>query len=653
MAIKSENNELFEGLLDSSNYSDFDKTNCKGNKAKKNDIHWSIIDYIIGTTTLEVPSVEETKTLASLGEVLRNNGYKDIGSSIYKNDAKNVYARIVAGKIYYTKDYTSATTDGIQSLGAETEPAVAKGGGLPEKTVILGRFDSLKPWKNGRCLWYTKKDGTKGVKSGFDSIDSIDTVAKLRTSFSDAKYLNRPPENPILPLDHGKFIADVIKRQALMAEAKQSSPQTVSNDTLDSLTYFEDNVYGLKWQYDASKGQYYTIEKGVKKYYDETTSENCYSTYLSKDEGKCKTVADCLLTGDHKNLSSCIAKLNDEDMFSVAKEDLQKVGPDRVVQILKTFGFQGKSRTDANGNKYKEVQSYDEWLNTANNNIKTSVNGNPKLSTYLRGLVAICNANPSILNKGLAIKAQTQQSVGSLGLKRHVPLTASKDPKTALNSLASALRSADINTISSSSLIAPLLSGALSGTFESPYTSVVPTIGGGFYKGSTMKGGVLASELSDVNRTASADAFAKLFESLRSTLRSMRIELDNTDVERYNNTIRQLKKYEDQLAKLMTLLVRIVAVARFYGVELNNLESVNPVTLSLSDIKTTSDVESWVKCKAKQLVGTMDSNLAVQNSVVAQILRNILPRMCDSATGCNQSAPVTTTSSSASNLVPL
>jgi hypothetical protein len=133
--------------------------------------------------------------------------------------------------------------------------------------------------------------------------------------------------------------------------------------------------------------------------FEKDVNESCYGTKLTSD---CDVVFRCLLTGEPKNLSRCLGKLKNQDMFKVAQREVEKMNPKVALQLLKTFGF----------NVRKEVPtglvlppSFEEWVQnilprSVDEETRKTIIGNQQLMNYLKGVVSLIRNNPDIIDKG-------------------------------------------------------------------------------------------------------------------------------------------------------------------------------------------------------------------------------------------------------------
>jgi hypothetical protein len=145
------------------------------------------------------------------------------------------------------------------------------------------------------------------------------------------------------------------------------------------------------------KGELYRMENGKSVIVDMSKpfDGNCLGNGQNCDE----TIVKCLLSGNPNTLAECLNKLKDENMFNVAQNEINKVHPTVLVQLLTTFGFKPVKHTDG----VVRPISFDDWeksvLSTqVTEDVKNAILANKKLMSYLRSIVSIVRQNPTVLN---------------------------------------------------------------------------------------------------------------------------------------------------------------------------------------------------------------------------------------------------------------
>jgi hypothetical protein len=129
--------------------------------------------------------------------------------------------------------------------------------------------------------------------------------------------------------------------------------------------------------------------------YESDIKSGCAGTGI-KD---CPLVFECLLRGDSAALSRCLGKLSNENMFAVAKSEVNKMNPRVISKLLSTFNikFDSKSKQPEEFLVWRgELESRLRGKMGAENAAKTAsaILGNKKLIEYLRNMIEVIRTNP-------------------------------------------------------------------------------------------------------------------------------------------------------------------------------------------------------------------------------------------------------------------
>jgi hypothetical protein len=471
-------------------------------------------------------------------------------------------------------------------------------------------------------------------------------------------------------LDYGKFTAAAIKREddKMASQAQQVQAPVSAELDYPFLTAY-DMVYGKLWTFDTQKGQYYRVDESNRKvYYDDAAkgdTKTCYATYLAKgNDAGCLRVIQCILGGDHTSLKRCLDVIGDGSLWDVAADDVQKVGPDMVKAVLRKFGIKGRHETDSNGVKFLVPISYDEWLQKIVANfpspVRETVGGNPKLLTYIKGLIGVCRSNPNILNKNnpsIIARDTTPEYIKNLNMRQYkLPVA---NTKTQYEFFAESLRNALQPNVVSQDLFNPITSGSFSNVMPfNPGTFMVPSMmGGHFYTALTPGFPTIRTadnemdQQSQILKKGSATMFSSLLDTIGSAFADTGLRLHPEDVAKMNGVIKKMQTYENQLARMCSVLINIVQVARFYGIRLDTINKEHPrVMRRLSELHTVDDIRDFVIGYARELQKNMVSNLTVQQAAAYELMNRVGPRLLDDLTGRTQQPSATF---DANDLVPI
>ena len=93
----------------------------------------------------------------------------------------------------------------------------------------------------------------------------------------------------------------------------------------------------------------------------------------------------------------CRKALEDTSLLKQSPDEVQKMSPVMIFNIIKSLGFQGELKD----NKIR-CQSYDPWLGNLTETDKITLESVRKNEIFINKLIGYLNANPSILNENLA-----------------------------------------------------------------------------------------------------------------------------------------------------------------------------------------------------------------------------------------------------------
>lgn len=561
------------------------------------------------------------------------------------------------------------------------------------KNPITGEIlfgSNLPDIAQGANVWYTQKNSTfdkittpptdflrmlysaayaNGV-TGMDNIVVTYDGGSTITFNNMERDLARRPKQP-LNINIGKFTAAAIKREDEAVEAQMNMTKTPSVSVDADLSVYPfltayDMAYGKIWSFDVQKGQYYRVDENNKKvYYDDDAkgdTNTCYTTYLSKgNNANCLRVIQCIADGDSRSLNRCLDIIGDGDLWSVASDDVQKVGPDMVKLVLRKFGVQGYDETDSNGVKYIVPMSYEEWkrdiVPAFPKDVQDTVLNNTKLNAYLRGLIAVCRSNPNILNKNnpnIVNKDTTPDYIRNLNMRKYkIPYVVKKSQFEFFSEM---LKNAAQPHIITQDMFNPITSGSFSNvSFVNPYSSMMPSMmGGGFYSAKGGDGGLFTATIPSLTtagtgyeslerqsgmilKNGSASMFSNFLTTIQNANLDVGLQLHPEDEARIKGVIIKLETYENQLARLCSVLVTIVKLARFYGVTLENVDREHPTTMmKLSEVQTMADIRNFIRNYARELTKNMITNMSIQQAASYELMNKVGPRLIDECTGKQQ-----------------
>jgi hypothetical protein len=241
------------------------------------------------------------------------------------------------------------------------------------------------------------------------------------------------------------------------------------------------------------------------------------------------SVYRCLLSGEPKNLSSCLNKLRDANMFNVAKKEVDEMSPKVALQLLKTFGF--KIAYDPKLGK-NAPPSFEHWVahilpkSVDNAETLNAIRGNVQLMNYLNGVVNLVRGNPDLINQQAAAPA-TGTYANKAGVKHFMA------PPSGRSSVGPVVLQQGILTPRSNGLDLSLVQR-------------IPNLFGslqGLSLGNMMGGG-------HKDLCFNARALAQMFDTTYSEMERHGKVLVDADKQRINDAVKRVNHLEEQLMRI-------------------------------------------------------------------------------------------------------
>jgi hypothetical protein len=228
------------------------------------------------------------------------------------------------------------------------------------------------------------------------------TVALNGVNMGAYTYINCDANKRDFKLDAIKFSKNVILAHAQGASAKQTTAAAAAagKDNFDDIfTSLTTGVTFMRKGEDLVRidGDKQTVMDQAQLELDLDAKNGCHGTRIN---GDCDVVFQCLLNGNPKNLSRCLGKLKDQNMFKVAEREVELMNPHVATQLLKTFGFTPRKESPSG---LILPPSFDDWRrnilpNSVDSETQEAIVDNAQLMNYLKGLVNLLRSNPAILN---------------------------------------------------------------------------------------------------------------------------------------------------------------------------------------------------------------------------------------------------------------
>jgi hypothetical protein len=479
------------------------------------------------------------------------------------------------------------------------------------------------------------------IKVTYDNPAHEITLHKIESDF------NLRPKKEFC-LDRRKFFENVIKRDEQKREEHKEKMEPSSDIDYPFLKAY-DMVYGKIWTYDTEKKMYYRLDQNnQRQYYNDEAKGNaktCYATYLAKDKpDDCLRIIRCIIDGNFNSLKRCLTLLNEHDLWKVAEDDVKKVGPDMIRLVLRKFNVKGCKERTASGEEYLVPISFEQWKRDVmekadiDPNVKNSILNNTKLLEYLQSLIAICRSNPNIINKNvksIISRDTTPDYMKQLNIRPYtIPQT---HKKSQYEFYANALRNLSEPSPITQATFAPLLSGNFSNVmWENPNSTYMQPMMGGHSSVSTLYSPYYANMLPKDKRKGifgSSSQFSHLLEVINNAYTEVGLKLHPDDQKKIEGAISKIEELENKLARLFSVLVSIVKLSRFHGISLENIDRSRPVTMKLSDLSSSDNIDEFVRGYVKEITENMMSNMTVQQGISYELFNKVTPLLLNEATG--------------------
>jgi hypothetical protein len=281
------------------------------------------------------------------------------------------------------------------------------------------------------------------LKQIYNSVYSSGSVTVAGNNYGAFAYVNCDQVKLDFKLDAVKFSKNVILAHAQGASPKQAAAAaaaSLNKDNFDDI--FTSLTTGVTFMRDKD-GQLFRIDGNDKTKMDQSQLEldikndGCHGTKINS--GDCDVVFQCLLSGNPSNLSRCLGKLKNENMFKIAQREVELMNPQVATQLLRTFGFTPRKELP---HGLVLPPSFDEWRqnilpNSVNTETQEAIVDNAQLMNYLKGVVSLIRNNPTVLDENKNSSQNTMSTYASrAGLKFFVqPISTSEKAQVAANIL--------------------------------------------------------------------------------------------------------------------------------------------------------------------------------------------------------------------------
>lgn len=379
-------------------------------------LHQSMVDLIINAAQFH-------RLIDPPGAAARVTGVNPAVNSIITN----VYAvwdqlSDSVRKFYMTHLYLlEQTSANVWITPSEIKAAVAK---IAAGSVRLNLTKVKRDDPASDVLFATTLPRIPASVKGFKYTDNAGVVQPVQFAAPQAEFLKElyksvykngalpapiggqaPAYRPILPggfpLDNDKFVKNTLT--AIGGPAAPVAPVVAGPFAANFDDLYESLATGVKYMRKPD-GSLVRQEPGKAEVaFDENEVKEVIKGCGTLTKSGCDArVYRCLLSGEPRNLSSCLDKLKNADMFNVAKKEIEEMSPKIALQLLKTFGF--KISYDPKLGK-NAPPSFEHWVahilpkSVDNTETLNAIRGNVQLMNYLNGVVNLIRSNTDLISQ--------------------------------------------------------------------------------------------------------------------------------------------------------------------------------------------------------------------------------------------------------------
>ena len=423
-------------------------------------------------------------------------------------------------------------------------------------------------------------------------------------------------------LKNSEFRIDYQKIMKKFNTVSKTNENNSVNNMISAVTDYDELVEefatGEIYKRDY-RGLYKFDSNGQKKYYNENLGDiekgqKCY-TFGIRSNNECKRLMNCLIDGNSKSLGDCLSIYKDANMWRIAEDDVKNVHPTMAVFLLKKFGFKSETHT-RNGIQIKVPQDFDTWTNSLPHERRQTIESNPQLTDYLKGIINTLRTNPCILNKNCT---DSSISIGSNqpNYLRNSNITQYIVPDGRFDRVSFGYQQLLNRMIQRPPTLGP---GQM---FYNPAMNVSINYGNTRFGIGQMRGGGAYGGLFGVNNSVTemitGSNFHKYrFDKLKNELKPLGFTISENDENKINNVIETLGKLENKLGKLYELYVEFIRFSKHMGVRVCPSNSVKNV--SVDDIKNPETLERYINSNMYEMQKCLNNTVAYMSNAQNDIL---------------------------------
>lgn len=407
------------------------KTLPNGATMEDDGIHYEITDLIRDTATFHAEiDAHGTNAASPAGEKLRSQAFGNFGN--FSDDVRKFYVAFLnvvkdGQQIDFNTAITSSDPSHIRiNLKKAVEDEKYKNNILFGETLPPVPESVSKIYFSDGSVWNKSTAGNswdRALKQLYN-----DTYLAASQSYLGSRVSNRAGNgfgfnvrNSLKggarrqPNSHLNLYFKAFVKNCIMVHAKKTNrPRVKSGKSYD---HDFDDLYvnlenGIKYvrivdQADPNKEEKLyrinpdgsRVDVGSNDQLDKDLAKNCGVGY--DDKQACRMIHKCLLSGNKRNLTECLKFYETKDMFQQAQREVATMNPKIALLLLETFGFTPKKDTKTG---FILPPTFEDWSLNILPRTKlpeetiSQIKSNYQLMQYLRSVVNIIRANPSILN---------------------------------------------------------------------------------------------------------------------------------------------------------------------------------------------------------------------------------------------------------------
>ena len=331
-------------------------------------------------------------------------------------------------------------------------------------------------------------------------------------------------------------------------------------------------------------------------------SSPCATTGISAD--KCDQVYECILSGDSKKLHRCLSKFRDEDMFTVARDELKKMNPSVLKKILETFSVRVVKGT---------VEHYMVWLSDFRNRLVSSmgeelgnktfnvISENKKLLNYLHELINLASGSPALFARASDLSDMPNKDFKKTQNVKYFYRPDKMDSST--------MMPAYLDTLLNQLRVLPQdLSGQYNAMVRT--AGVIPSMA--LPLGMTLRGGARGKKHRNmIGGADNVETMKRVYMGILQDMQRRGKDLVDEDKKHIETAIKQLEENNKKLQKALKDLQAFIRLSEAVDVGISKVTLKDVENLSsqnLSSLKSTvSNLENCVGRVTRDQVGLMTS----------------------------------------------